>query len=127
MMQRNAAILVLAMMLTSGCLGAVDDIEDELDRTIQIIVEDYPQLDLPERTRTQPTLQTYDECDALLLDLKNSLFDEMLVRLDQESYVKFQALSENGTFTYNLLEYLEQEQLPEIFKISKNYKKVKKL
>ena len=85
-MQRNAAILVLAMMLTSGCLGAVDDIEDELDRTIQIIVEDYPQLDLPERTRTQPTLQTYDECDALLLDLKNSLFDEMLVRLDQESY-----------------------------------------
>jgi len=77
---------VLAMMLTSGCLGAVDDIEDELDRTIQIIVEDYPQLDLPERTRTQPTLQTYDECDALLLDLKNSLFDEMLVRLDQESY-----------------------------------------
>ena len=77
---------MLAMMLTSGCLGAVDDIEDELDRTIQIIVEDYPQLDLPERTRTQPTLQTYDECDALLLDLKNSLFDEMLVRLDQESY-----------------------------------------
>ena len=46
---------MLAMMLTSGCLGAVDDIEDELDRTIQIIVEDYPQLDLPERTRTQPT------------------------------------------------------------------------
>ena len=86
MMQRNAAILVLAMMLTSGCLGAVEDIEDELDRTIEIIVEDYPQLDLPERTRTQPTLQTYDECDALLLDLKNSLFDEMLVRLDQESY-----------------------------------------
>ena len=41
--------------------------------------------------------------------------------------IKFQALSENGTFTYNLLEYLEQEQLPEIFKISKNYKKVKKL
>ena len=47
MMQRKTtAILVLAMMLTSGCLGAVDDIEDELDRTIQIIVEDYPQLDL---------------------------------------------------------------------------------
>ena len=41
--------------------------------------------------------------------------------------IKFQALSENGTFTYNLLEYLEQKQLPEIFKISKNYKKVKKL
>ena len=86
MMQRNAAVLVLAMMLTSGCLGAVEDIENELDRTIEIIVEDYPQLDLPDRTRTQPTLQTYDECDALLLDLKGSLFDEMLVRLDQESY-----------------------------------------
>ena len=86
MTQRNAAILVLAMMLTSGCLGAIEDIEDELDRTIDIIVEDYPKLNLPDRTRTQPTLQTYDECDALLLDLRNSLFDEMLVRLDQESY-----------------------------------------
>ena len=41
--------------------------------------------------------------------------------------IKFQVLSENGTFTYSLLEYLEQKQLPEIFKISKNYKKVKKL
>ena len=86
MMQRNAAILVLAMMLTSGCLSAVEDIGNDLDRTIEIIVDDYPQLDLPERTRTQPTLQTYDECDTLLLDLKGSLFDEMLVRLDQESY-----------------------------------------
>ena len=67
MTQRNAAILVLVMMLTSGCLGAIEDIEDELDRTIDIIVEDYPKLDLPDRTRTQPTLQTYDECDACLL------------------------------------------------------------
>mgnify|MGYP003325503561 CR=1 FL=1 len=86
MPQRKAAILVLAMMLTSGCLSAIEEIEDEFDRTIEIIVEDYPKLDLPERTRTQPNLQSYDECDALLLDLKNALFDEMLVRLDQESY-----------------------------------------
>jgi len=86
MPQRRTALLVLVMMLTSGCLGAIDDIEDEFDRTIDIISDDYPKLDLPDRTRTQPTLQSYDECDALLLDLKNALYDEMLVRLDQESY-----------------------------------------
>jgi len=86
MPQRRTALLVLVMMLTSGCLGAIDDIEDEFDRTIDIISADYPKLDLPDRTRTQPTLQSYDECDALLLDLKNALYDEMLVRLDQESY-----------------------------------------
>ena len=86
MPQRRTALLVLVMMMTSGCLGAIDDIEDEFDRTIEIISADYPKLDLPDRTRTQPTLQSYDECDALLLDLKNALYDEMLVRLDQESY-----------------------------------------
>ena len=41
--------------------------------------------------------------------------------------IKFEAVSENGTFTYNLLGYLEQNLLPEIFKISEKYKKVKKL
>ncbi|MDC0183430.1 beta-propeller domain-containing protein [Candidatus Poseidoniales archaeon] len=86
MPQRRTALLVLVMMMTSGCLGAIDDIEDEFDRTVDIISADYPKLDLPDRTRTQPTLQSYDECDALLLDLKNALYDEMLVRLDQESY-----------------------------------------
>ena len=41
--------------------------------------------------------------------------------------IKFEAISENGTFTYNLLGYSEQELLPEIFKVSEKYRKVKKL
>ena len=41
--------------------------------------------------------------------------------------IKFEAVSENGTFTYNLLGYLEQDLLPEIFKVSEKYRKVKKL
>ena len=41
--------------------------------------------------------------------------------------IKFQAVSQNGTFTYNLLGYSEQDLLPEIFKVSEKYKKVKKL
>ena len=41
--------------------------------------------------------------------------------------IKFEAVSENGTFTYNLLGYSEQDLLPEIFKVSEKYKKVKKL
>ena len=41
--------------------------------------------------------------------------------------IKFEAISENGTFTYNLLGYSEQDLLPEIFKVSEKYRKVKKL
>ncbi len=89
MTQRRAALLVLAMMLTSGCLGAIDDIEDEFEYTIDIATADYPKIDLPERTRSVPFLDSYDECDALLDDMKNALYEEMLTRLDQESYYHF--------------------------------------
>ena len=41
--------------------------------------------------------------------------------------IKFEAVSQNGTFTYNLLGYSEQDLLPEIFKVSEKYRKVKKL
>ena len=41
--------------------------------------------------------------------------------------VKFETINKNGTFTYNLLEYSSKDSLPDIFKIPKNYKKVKKL
>ncbi len=41
--------------------------------------------------------------------------------------IKFEAVSGNGTFTYNLLSYSEQDLLPEIFKVSEKYRKVKKL
>jgi hypothetical protein len=41
--------------------------------------------------------------------------------------IKFEAVSKNGTFTYNLLGYSEQDLLPEIFKVSEKYRKVKKL
>ena len=41
--------------------------------------------------------------------------------------IKFEAVSENGTFTYNLLSYSEKDLLPEIFKVSEKYRKVKKL
>tara|TARA_Y100000287_G_scaffold108606_1_gene87084 strand:- start:607 stop:1392 length:786 start_codon:yes stop_codon:yes gene_type:complete len=41
--------------------------------------------------------------------------------------IKFEAVSKNGTFTYNLLSYSEQDLLPDIFKVSEKYRKVKKL
>jgi len=41
--------------------------------------------------------------------------------------VKFETINKNGTFTYSLLEYSSKDSLPDIFKIPKNYKKVKKL
>jgi len=41
--------------------------------------------------------------------------------------IKFEAVSKEGTFTYNLLGYSEQDLLPDIFKVSDKYRKVKKL
>ena len=86
----RATILVLLMMLSSGCLGAVDDLEDIEDEVIDPILDwlegEYPRLDLPDRERTTPVLESYDECEILLSDLKNSIYNEMLVSLDQQAY-----------------------------------------
>ena len=56
----RTAILVLLMMLNSGCLGAIDDLDDIDDDIIDPILDwlegEYPQLDLPTRERTSPVL-----------------------------------------------------------------------
>ena len=86
----RAAILVLLMMLSSGCLGAVDDLDDLDDEVIDDILDwlegEYPRLDLPNRERTTPVLEIYDQCEILLSDLRNSIYNEMLVSLDQQAY-----------------------------------------
>ncbi|MBU38761.1 MAG: hypothetical protein CMA59_04485, partial [Euryarchaeota archaeon] len=53
-------LLMLFLMMTAGCLQAVDDVVKDIDRTIDALEGDYPKLDLPERTRTSPVLQNYD-------------------------------------------------------------------
>ena len=79
-------LLMLFLMMTAGCLQAVDDVFEDIDRTIDALEGDYPKLDLPERTRSSPVLQKYDACDTLLEDLKRAVYDEMVVNLDQQSY-----------------------------------------
>ena len=79
-------LLMLFLMMTAGCLQAVDDVVKDIDRTIDALEGDYPKLDLPERTRSSPVLQKYDACDTLLEDLKRAVYDEMVVNLDQQSY-----------------------------------------
>jgi len=80
------AILVLVMMLSSGCISLVDDVIDDIDQTVDLIQGEYPMLDLPDRILTSPILQNYDQCSELLEDLQQSVYDEMLVSLDQQSY-----------------------------------------
>ena len=80
------ALSIMILMMTAGCLQAVDDVIDDIDRTIDALEGDYPKLDLPERTRISPSLQTYDACETLLEDLKTAVYDEMIVNLDQQSY-----------------------------------------
>ena len=84
---KATTLLILTMFLTSGCLATIEDVGDEINGTIDLLYDgDYPQIDLPDRLRISPSLDGYDDCDSLLDDLKQSLYEEMLVRMDQESY-----------------------------------------
>ena len=86
----KAAIVAIMMMLSSGCLGAVEDIVDVEDEVIDSVLDwldsEYPHLDLPERERSTPVLETYGQCDLLLADLQESIYNEMMISLDQQSY-----------------------------------------
>ena len=86
----KAAIVAIMMMLSSGCLGAVEDIVDVEDEVIDSVLDwldsEYPHLELSERERSTPVLETYGQCDLLLADLQESIYNEMMVSLDQQSY-----------------------------------------
>ena len=43
-------------------------------------------MSLGERTRTTPTLETYDDCTVLLEDLRDALWEQTLVEIDQNAY-----------------------------------------
>ncbi|MDP7329294.1 MAG: beta-propeller domain-containing protein, partial [Candidatus Thalassarchaeaceae archaeon] len=78
--------LLVALLLLPGCLsGIVDEIDDIViwERSPE---GDWPQLSLGERTRTTPTLETYDDCAVLLEDLKDALWEQTLVEIDQNAY-----------------------------------------
>jgi len=77
------ALLLVIVLLGPGCLETVEEVIEDIDRTFDALQGDYPKLELPERTRSNPGLQTYDACDSLLVDLKTALRDEMMVNLDQ--------------------------------------------
>ncbi len=79
-------IFVLFILLSSGCLGIIENINDEIDDTIILIDGEYPELNLSERVFGSPQLVSYQQCSDLLDDLKQSVHEEMLVQLDQQSY-----------------------------------------
>lgn len=88
--KKYTTVFVLTMMVSAGCLGALDDIadvvDDTFDDTFEYLEGEYPMLLLPERTRGDPSLQSYDQCSELLEDLRTATYEEMLVNLDQYSY-----------------------------------------
>ena len=90
-MTRNAriAIFSLVLLLLPGCLSTmVDDVNDAVPDDIwEMPGEDqWPRLNLGERMRTSPTLETYSGCDTLLEDLKDALWEQTLVEIDQNAY-----------------------------------------
>ena len=80
------SIFVLFTLVSSGCLGVIEDINDDISDIITQIDGEYPQITLSERIYGPPELVNYDECSILLDDLKKSVNDEMMVQLDQQSY-----------------------------------------
>ena len=79
-------IILVALLLLPGCLNSViDDIEDSTIWEMSPNGE-WPQLSLSERTRTTPTLDNYEDCTVLLEDLKNALWEQTLVEIDQNAY-----------------------------------------
>ena len=85
-MKPITSIIVLFTLISSGCLGIIDDINNDIDNKISFIDGEYPQLDLSERIFSSPRLVNYDQCDDLLEDMRGSVYDEMIVQLDQQSY-----------------------------------------
>ena len=77
--------LLVALLLLPGCLSSVvDDVKEETEAIWEMPGDgEWPRLNLGERTRTSPTLQTYDACDTLLQDLRDALWEQTLVEIDQ--------------------------------------------
>ena len=68
--KKYATVFVLTMMLSAGCLSAIEDIaeieDDVIDSVLDWLDSEYPHLDLPARERTSPVLETYGQCEPLL-------------------------------------------------------------
>ena len=79
-------ILLVALLLLPGCLSSIVDEIDDIVIWEMSPEGEWPQLLLGERTRTTPTLETYDDCSALLEDLKDALWEQTLVEIDQNAY-----------------------------------------
>ena len=48
------AFSMMLLMMTAGCLQAVDGVIEDIDRTIDALEGDYPKLDLPEELDLLP-------------------------------------------------------------------------
>ena len=78
-------ILAMAMLLSPGCLSST--VEQVNDNIWEMPDDDQlPRLNLGERIRTTPTVDVYDDCAVIEQDLRDSLWEQTLVEIDQNSY-----------------------------------------
>ncbi len=84
----RVSILLVTILLLPGCLslGSSVDKTEELGPWEMPDGNEWPQLNLGERTRTSPTLNAYDDCEILEQDLRDALWEQTLVEIDQNSY-----------------------------------------
>jgi len=81
-------LVVLSLVMLPGCLGLGSTVNEATTDGVWEMPDEgqWPQLDLGERARTTPTLEIYDDCAVLLDDLKDALWEQTLVEIDQNAY-----------------------------------------
>ena len=87
-------ILVLLIMVSSGCTGAIDDVVEKIDDgeiippVIDDVIEPFTHMmdwmEIGSRERTSPELIPYNSCDFLEEDLRTNLKERMRITMLQQ-------------------------------------------
>ena len=87
-------ILVLLIMVSSGCTGAVDDVVDKIEEIEEIppviddVIEPFTHMmdwmEVGSRERSSPELVPYNSCDFLEEDLRTNLKERMRITMLQQ-------------------------------------------
>ena len=88
------SILVLLIMLSSGCTGAIEDVVDAVEEieTLPPVIDDVIEpfsnmmewMEVGSRERTSPELISYNSCEDLEIELKTNIKERMRITMLQQ-------------------------------------------
>ncbi|CAI8259289.1 MAG: Uncharacterised protein [Methanobacteriota archaeon] len=90
------SILVLLIMISSGCTGAIEDAVEAVEdiETIPPVIDDVIEpfthmmewMEIGSRERTSPELISYNSCEDLEIELKTNIKERMRITMLQQNY-----------------------------------------